>query len=131
MYIQFFILLHRICLICTALSLMDISSSSCIPGINVCKISFDSIPDKFRHLLATSLYTSKFPVMWTCAYVTLLPKTSDPGNWRPISQTNIFANILEEIVHKQFLEYLQTNAILFEFQYGFLPEKSTHESITL
>ena len=72
-------------------SLMDISSYSCIPGINanVCKISFDSISDKFRHLFATSLYTSKFPVMWTCAYVTLLPKTSNttnPGD-RPLRPT--------------------------------------------
>ena len=101
---------------------MDVNSSSCIDGINMkmCKGAMDAVPSKFRHLL------------WSCSYVTLIPKTGDksqPCNWRPISQTNIFAKVLEKIVHKQLLSYFLNNSILTENQFGFLPEKSTHESI--
>ena len=71
--------------------------------MKICKTALDAVPNKFRHLFATSLFSGQFPTQWTCAYVTLLPKPgkkSNPGNWRPISQTNIFAKILEKIVHK-------------------------------
>ena len=64
--------------------------------------------------------------------VTLIPKDgdkNDPGNWRQISQTVIFAKILEKRVHSQLLAYLQDNNILSKFQYGFLPGKSTQEAV--
>ena len=87
---------------------MELNTSSCMNGINmkVCKEAMDAIPAKFRHLFACSLFQGEFPVSWTCSYVTLIPKMgskSHPGNWRPISQTNIFAKILEKIVHRQLL----------------------------
>ena len=58
---------------------MDTNTSSCIPGVNIqiCKTAFDSIPSKFRHLFASSLFIGKFPKAWTCAYVTLIPKRVD------------------------------------------------------
>ena len=71
--------------------------------------------------------------VWTSAYFTLIPKSGDksnPGNWRPILQTNIFAKIWEKIVHCQLLSYFQEYKILSKFQFGFLPDKSTHESIS-
>ena len=113
---------------------MDLNSSSGLNGINmkICKEIIDAIPSKIRHIFATSLFLGKFPTMWTCSYVTLIPKSGDksePGNWRPISQTNIFAKLLEKVVHNQLLSYFLTNKILSQHQYGFLPEKSTHESI--
>ena len=75
-------------------------------------------------MFANSLYYAKFPVSWSNATVTLLPKDGDKthqGNWRPISQTVLFAKILEKIVHKQLLSYFLENKILCNFQYGFLP----------
>ena len=64
--------------------------------------------------------------------MTLIPKCGDkslPGNWRPISQTIIFAKILEKIVHKQMLEYFLLNNILSKHQFCFLPNRSTHEAV--
>ena len=64
--------------------------------------------------------------------VKLLPKSGDvsnPGNWRPISLTNIFSKIVEKLVHKQVLHYLLNNDLILSAQYGFLPGKSTHEAI--
>ena len=113
---------------------IDINTSSCLEGINskLCKILIDKIPEKFRHLFANSLFFGIFPEAWTSAYVTLIPKEGDrnsPGNWRPISQTVIFAKILEKIVHKQLLKYLLENKIISPYQYGFLPGKSTQEAV--
>ena len=59
---------------------MDVNSSSCITVVNakVCKAAFGSLPDKFRHLFATSLNFSKFISVWICAY--LIPKNGDKTN---------------------------------------------------
>ena len=54
---------------------------------------------------------------------------SNPGNWRPISLTNIFSKILEKLVYKDLSKYLIDNNLLFKFQYSFLPGRSTHETI--
>ena len=92
----------------------------------------DKIPAKFCHLFANSLYTSKLPESWTGSVVSLLPKEGDkthPGNWRPISQTILFAKILEKIVHKQTIAYFLENKDLSDYQYGFLPGKSTQEAV--
>ena len=113
---------------------IDIHSSSCIKGVNskICKILPDKIPDKFRHLFANSLFFGIFPATWTCATVTLLPKEGEKnqaGNWRPVSQTVIFAKILEKIVYKQLLSYFLENNILTSSQYGFLHGKFTQEAV--
>ena len=113
---------------------IDINSSSGIMGINarICKILLLHIPDKFRTIYANSMFSGIFPADWTIATVKLLPKSGDlsnPGNWRPISMTNIFSKILEKLVHLQMLRYLFDNALINENQFGFLPGKSTHEAI--
>ena len=98
----------------------------------MCEILLDIIPSKFCHLFANSLYSGSFPHSWTSALVTLLPKEGDknkPGNWRPISQTMLFAKILEKIVRKQLLAYFLENSIISEFQFGFLPGRSTQEAV--
>ena len=113
---------------------IDVNTSSCLRGIHskMCKSMIDKIPDKFRHIFANSLFSGIFPHAWTCAQVTLIPKNGDkelPGNWRPISQTIVFAKILEKIVHKQLLNYFMVNNILTDSQYGFLPGRSIQEAV--
>ena len=61
-----------------------------------------------------------------------MPKTGDltnPGNWRPISNTNIFSKILEKLVHRQMSNHIFTNEIISDCQYGFVPGRSTHEAV--
>ena len=113
---------------------IDIYSSSGIDGINasICKCLIMEIPHKFRLLYANSMFIGYFPFKWTLSRVKLLPKTGDlgqPGNWRPISMTNIFSKVLEKLVHSQLLKYLLENDLLSNDQYGFLPGKLTHEAI--
>ena len=113
---------------------IDENSSSGIFGLNskICKIVLLHIPEKMRMMFANSMFSGIFPVEWAVSTVKLLPKSgnlSHPGNWRPISMTNIFSKILEKLVHRQVLKYFIDNNIIYENQYGFLPGKSTHEAI--
>ena len=69
--------------------------SSCVDGLNMkmCKRIIGAIPKKCLLLYANSMFYGQFPKEWTTANVTLLPKQGDltnPGNWRPISNTNVF-----------------------------------------
>ena len=113
---------------------IDANTSSGVDGINsrICKIMLLHLPDKFCMLCANSLFIGYFPREWTLSRVKLLPKSGDlsnPGNWRPISMTNVFSKLLEKIVYRQVLQYLLENRIIAGSQYGFLPGKSTHEAI--
>ena len=101
-------------------------------NMKMCKRLISIIPEKFQFLFANSMYTGIFPTEWCISTVTLLPKTGNrthPGNWRPISNTSIFAKILEKLVHKQISRYLHTHKFISEHQYGFVPGRSTHEAI--
>ena len=101
---------------------IDINSLSGFIGLNanICKIILLHIPDKMRMIFANSMFK------WAMSTVKLLP---NPGNWRPISTTNLFSKILEKLVHRQVLKYFLDNEVINKNQYGFLPGKSTHEAI--
>ena len=113
---------------------IDVHKNSCIPEIrsDVCKFMFENIPDKIASLFNASLITSTYPTDWTMGYVNLIPKQgllSNPSNWRPITQTNIFGKNLEKLVHRNLLTYFLNHGIISDRQYGFLPGRSTHEAI--
>ena len=113
---------------------IEVHSSSGIDGINmkICKTTLMHIPGKFTLLCANSMFSRYFPNEWTLSKFKLIPKAgklSDPSNWKPISMTNIFSKLLEKLVHNQLLKYLSVNNLFTQKQFGFLPEKSTHEAI--
>ena len=115
-------------------SKIDVSKSSCIKHVKtgICKDVIEILPEKFRLLFETSLRLSIFPRLWTIGYVNVIPKGGDlnkPGNWRPITQTNLYAKILEKIVQKRLLSHLMENNILSKYQFGFLPGKSTQLAV--
>ena len=113
---------------------IDVNSSSGIEGIStrICKYLLLHVPAKFTLLFANSMFTGYFPFSWTLSRVKLIPKTGDlsnPNNWRPISMTNVFAKLLEKLVHSQMLKYLMDNQFISKQQFGFVPGRSTHEAI--
>ena len=113
---------------------IDISKSSCVDGISAkfCKLAMLSVPNHICRLFCTSLETGTVPKSWTKGTITELPKDSDlsePGNWRPITQTSLFAKILEKIVHVRLFRYLMENNIISEYQFGFLPGRSTQLAV--
>ena len=48
-----------------------------------------------------------------------------PKNYRPVSLLPIFSKILEKVVAKQLISYIEENDILYKHQYGFQSKKST------
>ena len=48
---------------------------------------------------------------------------------RPITQTSIFAKILEKLVHTRLLKYFMNCNIISDFQFGFLPGRSTQLAV--
>ena len=46
-------------------------------------------------------------------------RSTDPNNWRPISQICLPGKLLEKIIHSQLYRYLDVNNILSSNQYGF------------
>ena len=74
---------------------IDVHKSNCISDIrsDVCKYLFGLFPNKVADLFNVSLSTGVYPSDWSLGYVNLIPKSgllSNPSNWRPFTQTNLF-----------------------------------------
>ena len=87
---------------------IDTSKSSCKDGITsvICKDLLILSPKLFVSIFHASLSTNIFPSAWSKGVVTVMPKLGDlsnPANWRPITQTPIFAKILEKIVYNRMI----------------------------
>ena len=107
---------------------IEISKSSCVPGIStsICKDVMKNLSDHIVHVFNCSIRTGIFPYEWSKGCITVIPKggkLSNPSNWRPITQTSIFAKIFEKLIHKRLLSYFDDDDILTDYQYGFRPKK--------
>ena len=51
-------------------------------------------------------------------------------NYRPISILPTLSKILEKIVYKQLMAHLERHSLLFEYQFGFRPNRSTELAVT-
>ena len=81
------------------------------------------------HMFNQSLSTGKYFSVFRIAKVTPLYKHGNAQmvlNYRPISVLSAFSKILEKIVHKRILSFLNQNNILSKLQFGFRPTLSTH-----
>ena len=52
-------------------------------------------------------------------------KTDNLSNYRPISCLPVMSKIIEKFVSKQLFEFISSNQILYKYQFGFQPGKST------
>ena len=79
-------------------------------------------------IINQSLCTGIFPNRLKLAKVIPLYKKYDNklfGNYRPISLLSSLSKVFEKIVFDQLYDYLITNGLLFESQYGFRKQHST------
>jgi len=70
----------------------------------------------------------KMPSAWKSAIVTPVFKkgsSSDPANYRPISQTSVFCKLMERAVTEDITIYLLKNNLISSQQHGFLSKRST------
>ena len=96
---------------------IDVNKSSCVENVNArfCKEAMLAVSDKICNMMANSIVCGYVPLDWTRGAITVLPKDGDlknPGNWRPITQTSLFAKGLEKLVHTRILKYFMNNNIL-------------------
>ena len=113
---------------------IDVNKSSCVNNISskFCKDSMLAVPGMLCYMITKSLTTGEIPADWTRGIISVLPKDGDslyPSNWRPITQTSIFAKILEKNVHVRILNYFLENNVISKYQFGFLPGRSTQLAV--
>ena len=51
------------------------------------------------------------------------------SNYRPISLLTSFSKVFEKVMHARILDFLETNKILYEDQYGFRPGRSCEHAL--
>lgn len=107
-------------------------------------VGSDNIPFKFIKdclpvvvfyiliIINTSIVSSTFPRKWKYPHVIPFFKSGDKdevSNYRPISLLPIMSKILEKIVAKQLMTYLENNHILSNHQHGFRANLSTETAL--
>jgi len=89
-----------------------------------------SIP--LSHIFNLSLDSGTFPEKLKRSRVIPIFKSGSKlecDNYRPISLLCSISKILEKIVSKKLLNHLQTNNLIYNHQYGFLPKRSTEHNL--
>ena len=102
------------------------------PGL--LKDSAELIAAPLTHLVNLSLATNIFPADWKNAKIIPIYKSgthSNLDNYRPISILPVLSKIIEKIVHRQLMSFLDKNSLLSEFQFGFRRGLSTELATTL
>ena len=83
-------------------------------------------------LFRKSLETEKIPDDWRLAEVTPIFKKgskADPGNYRPVSLTNVIGKMMERIVKDEIVTYVEKNKLISDAQHGFRTGRSPQTNL--
>ncbi|CAG4940655.1 unnamed protein product [Colias eurytheme] len=92
------------------------------------------IAKPLSHIFNLSLSSGSFPDCWKIAAVTPIHKGGPvdiPENFRPIALLNILSKLLEKIVNRRLLNYLDKQNLISDRQFGFRKGKSTEDAAML
>ena len=92
------------------------------------KTCADELQNPLTHLFNAAIASAQFPDPWKIAKVLSLYKKKSkyfPENYRPISLLNCFGKILEKLVYKQMIKFIEKHKILYLYQNGFRKNHST------
>ncbi|GBN05245.1 putative RNA-directed DNA polymerase from transposon BS [Araneus ventricosus] len=74
-----------------------------------------------------------FPSSWQEAIIIPIPKpgkdATNPSNYRPIALTSCLCKILEKMINRRLIHFLETKNLLHSFQSGFRKGRSTLDNI--
>ena len=82
----------------------------------------NEISRPLTYIINKSIETSSYPTSWKISRCFPLYKKNEKkliNNYRPISLQNCLSKVLEKTVKKQVVDYLETNNLLPENQFGF------------
>ena len=98
------------------------------------KLLADELSYPLSVIFNSSLQTGVVPVEWLSSIVVPIYKKSsrfDPLNYRPISLTSVPCKVLERLVAQHITQYLDSNNIISEQQFGFRAGHSTVDQLIL
>lgn len=98
------------------------------------KIVRNEIIIPITYILNLSLSSGIFPHDWKIAVVCPIFKSGSKysvDNYRPISLLGVFSKLLEKIVNKRLVKYLESNKLLSANQFGFRSGLSTEDAVSL
>ena len=113
---------------------IKVGKSSSIKHIRSCVLrdTLMAKPELLTELVNSSISGCIFPDVLKTASVLPLPKSGNLAkvtNWRPVSQINLFSKLIERVVHQQLMAYLLEFDIITDFQFGFMPGRSTSDAV--
>ena len=82
-----------------------------------CSFSCGTVPDKLKLARVVPIYKNG--------------PTFHVSNYRPISLLSIFNKILEKLMYKRLIDFLENNKLLFHGQFGFRSNHSTNHALLL
>ncbi|KAL0879124.1 hypothetical protein ABMA27_004075 [Loxostege sticticalis] len=109
---------------------LDVNKASGPDGIpaRVLRYCAPELAPVLTRLYRLSLKTKIVPKSWKLANVQPVPKKgsrADPSNYRPIAITSVLCKVMERVLNRKLLSYLEDNDLLSDRQYGFRRGRST------
>ena len=98
--------------------------------VHTIKLIIDDILPSLTHIINLSLDSSVFPDLWKSAKIIPLLKKGDPlsaKNYRPVALLPILSKILEKVVFKQIVNYMETNKLIHPSHHG---SRAKHNTCT-
>ena len=108
------------------------SKASIGPPIIRIKLANQQISTALALVFNNSLVQGIMPNILKLSRVTPVHKSGDstePENYRPISTLSSFTQILEKLVYKQMMSYIEKQKILNDCQFGFQKVHSTEQAL--
>ena len=88
------------------------------------RVSIPVLLDHFTHIINVCLEAGYFPAAWRTAVIFPLPKGSSPSgvtDLRPVSLLPVLSKLLEKVVYRQLLSFVNSVGLLPATQSGFHP----------
>ncbi|CAH2236938.1 jg23386 [Pararge aegeria aegeria] len=101
-------------------------------SIKILKQNKETIASLLVHICNLSFNSGTFPNIFKKSIVTPVYKQGDKNiisNYRPISILPAMSKILERIINKQLVKYLESNNLLANNQYGFRKQRSATDAV--
>ena len=118
------------------LGLLDKSSSMGPDGVHpfILKRCQKELIKPLSMIFNVSLMNGTLPEIWKTANIKPIFKggsRKNPLNYRPVSLTSVPCKLMERIISEHLLDYLESNHLLTEDQFGFRPNRSTEDQLLL
>ena len=91
-----------------------------------------ALNNQFLYIVNKSIESGEYPSAWKIATIVPIPKVANPteaGDLRPVALLPIPGKIVEKVVHKQMINFLEEHKYLDPKQNGFRSKHSTEETI--